>query len=44
MEDINAHLDIGDEYELTENELYQIEQILAYRSMREEENTDVEVE
>lgn len=43
MEDINAHLDIGDE-ELTENEIYQIEQILTYRSMREEEYTDVEVD
>lgn len=40
MEDINAHLDIGDDYELTENEIYQIEQILTYRSMQEEEQTE----
>lgn len=39
MEDINAHLDIGDEYELTENELYQIEQILTQQTLEDEECT-----
>lgn len=43
MEDINAHLDIGDE-ELTENEIYQIEEILTYRSMQEEEYVQENVE